>query len=75
MGAGGGVRRRGHGLKVGPGGLLDEVVTDGDLAAAAAGGGGGGGLDGGGGEEVREGGVGGGLDGDELEIYGWERLR
>ena len=71
--AGRGGRRGGHGLEVGPGGLLDEVVADGDLAASAAGGGGG--LDGGGGKEVLDGGVGEWLDGDELEIDGWERLR
>lgn len=65
--AGGG----GHGLEVGPGGLLDEAVADGDLVA---GGGGVGrrGLDGGeggGGEEVLEGGVGlGAFEGEKLQV-------
>ncbi|GFY97943.1 hypothetical protein Acr_12g0004840 [Actinidia rufa] len=63
-----GFRRGGHGLEIGPGGLLHEVVADGDLAADGRGGGRG--VDcGGGGEEVLERGVGLGLDG-ELEIYG-----
>ncbi|KAI7991855.1 hypothetical protein LOK49_LG12G01917 [Camellia lanceoleosa] len=62
-----GARRGGHGLEVGPGGLFDEAVADGDLVAGLGGAGGGGGIHGGGGEEVLEGGVGEGFDGDELE--------
>lgn len=48
-----------HGLKVGPGGLLDQAVADGDLAGLVGGGGGRSwGIDDAGGEEVLEGGVG-----------------
>ncbi|KAI8017036.1 hypothetical protein LOK49_LG04G02607 [Camellia lanceoleosa] len=64
-----GARRGGHGLEVGPGGLFDEAVADGDLVAGLGRGGGGRGIHGGGGEEVLEGGVGEGFDGDELEIH------
>lgn len=64
-----GARRGGHGLEVGPGGLFDKAVADGDLVAGLGGGRGGGRIHGGGGEEVLEGGVGEGFDGDELEIH------
>lgn len=69
---GGGVGGGGHGLEVGPGGLLDEAVADGDLVAAL---GGRRRLDSGGvGEEVFEAGVGGrrreGTEGGELQIEG-----
>lgn len=67
--AGGG----GHGLEVGPGGLLHEAVADGDLVAGAGCRGGGrrvhGGGGGGWGEEVFERRVGfGALEGEELQV-------
>lgn len=62
----------GHGLEVGPGGLLDEAVADGDLVPGAGGGVGRGRLDGGEGggrKEVLEGGVGfGALEGEKLQV-------
>ncbi|KAM1093541.1 hypothetical protein ACFX2B_008535 [Malus domestica] len=64
--AGGG----GHGLEVGPGGLLNEAVANGDFVAGVVGGGNGGGIHGGGGgEQVSERSVGfGALEGEELQV-------
>lgn len=64
--AGGG----GHGLEVGPGGLLNEAVANGDFVAGVVGGGSGGGIHGGGGgEQVFERSVGfGALEGEELQV-------
>lgn len=51
---GGGVRGGRHGLKVGPCGLLDETVTNGDFVGGVSGGSGGGGVQRGARDEVFE---------------------
>lgn len=63
VGSGGAALGGGHGLKVGPGGLLNEAVADGNFLAGVHGGGGG--VHGGVGrrEHVSEGSVGGGEGG------------
>lgn len=63
VGSGGAALGGGHGLKVGPGGLLNEAVADGNFLAGVHGGGGG--VHGGVGrrKHVSEGSVGGGKGG------------
>lgn len=51
---GGGAGRGGHGLEVGPGGLFDEAVANGDFVSGVGGGSGGGGVEGGARDEVFE---------------------
>lgn len=76
--AGWAARGSGHGLEVGPSGLLDEAVANGDMVGRA--GGGGGGINGGGGgrKHVFKGSVGeeGRFDRDKLQVEErWQRVR